>query len=166
MQKNNGSNAKNGGGQPTFEENKLATSFVKRIFDTIKSQNLTFKGLLKIMYPTANDQSLERLMDVADPKRNSSNVDEIPTKEEEDEVTEIFNLWDMDGNGDLDIVEFRSILRKMGIDDQEEIDEYFHEIDEDDGGSISVDEFRDWWFKVSAKPKASQSNNNSYQRRY
>lgn len=71
-------------------------------------------------------------------------VDEEKMKD----VTDLFKLMDEDGSGELDIVEFREVLRQMGIDDVEEQDAFFYEIDDDGGGTVSLEEFQEWWFNI------------------
>ena len=52
---------------------------------------------------------------------------------------------DEDGSGELDIFEFKDMMRKLGVDDPDEIGRYFKEIDEDESGLVDFEEFRDWW---------------------
>ena len=60
-------------------------------------------------------------------------VDEEKMKD----VTDLFKLMDEDGSGELDIMEFREVLKQMGIEDVEEQDAFFYEID-DDGAAPSA----------------------------
>lgn len=71
-------------------------------------------------------------------------VDEEKMKD----VTDLFKLMDEDGSGELDIMEFREVLKQMGIEDVEEQDAFFYEIDDDGGGTVSLEEFQEWWFNI------------------
>ena len=54
-------------------------------------------------------------------------------------LTEIFEIWDEDGNGMVDLREFRRAVRSLGYSDVplEHVDKIFREFDEDNSGLIS-----------------------------
>jgi hypothetical protein len=54
-------------------------------------------------------------------------------------LSEIFEVWDEDGNGMVDLREFRRAVRSLGYSDVplEHIDQTFHEFDEDNSGLMS-----------------------------
>ena len=59
-------------------------------------------------------------------------------------------VLDEDGNGELDVHEFRAFFRSLEGDEALEVDEddvegWFDELDADGNGVISMEEFRDWW---------------------
>ena len=117
-----------------------------QIFRRRGKREMTFKDVLGVMYPGATRAELDELDAVMRPKTPevTVEVDEAKMKD----VTDLFNLMDEDGSGELDLMEFREVLRQMGIEDVEEQDAFFYEIDEDGGGTVSLEEFQEWWFGI------------------
>jgi hypothetical protein len=69
-------------------------------------------------------------------------------------VREIFQLFDVDGSGDIDAKEFHELVFAMGeIMSNEEAAKYLAVLDKDGNGSISFDEFFEWWCKKDNNPK-------------
>lgn len=97
-------------------------------------------------WPPATRRELEEMDAVMRPKTPEVivEVDEEKMKD----VTDLFKLMDEDGSGELDIMEFREVLKQMGIEDVEEQDAFFYEIDDDGGGTVSLEEFQEWWFNI------------------
>ena len=60
----------------------------------------------------------------------------------------VFETFDDDGGGDLDITEFRGAMRKFGITeedaDDDDLNTLFKEADKDGGGSLDGEEFGAW----------------------
>uniref|UniRef100_A0A7S0X3G0 EF-hand domain-containing protein n=1 Tax=Mantoniella antarctica TaxID=81844 RepID=A0A7S0X3G0_9CHLO len=117
-----------------------------QMFKRRGKREMTFKDVLTVMYPQATKHEVEEMDAVMRPVTPEVvvQVDEEKMKD----VTDLFKLMDEDGSGELDIVEFREVLRQMGIDDVEEQDAFFYEIDDDGGGTVSLEEFQEWWFNV------------------
>eukprot|EP00924_Labyrinthula_sp_SR-Ha-C_P006738 snap_masked-scaffold_29-processed-gene-3.0-mRNA-1 protein AED:0.03 eAED:0.05 QI:0/-1/0/1/-1/1/1/0/172 len=64
------------------------------------------------------------------------------SKEEIQELQEIFNLVDTDGGGSISNEELRELMQTLGINaTQEEVDNMVREIDQDANGEIDFDEF-------------------------
>ena len=67
----------------------------------------------------------------------------------EDKIREMFELFDADGGGTIDVPELTNALVNLGISDtKEEIDRLVQEIDTDGSGEIDFDEFRDVMVKL------------------
>jgi len=63
-----------------------------------------------------------------------------------EEIEELFEQNDTDGNGDIDLAEFASLMREL--DDnilQRSLEIGFHEIDVNKDGRINLAEFLEWW---------------------
>ena len=57
-------------------------------------------------------------------------------------VSQMFDTYDLDQSGDIDFDEFSTGIRVIGLDlDTEELEELLGDLDEDGGGSVSLDEF-------------------------
>ena len=62
----------------------------------------------------------------------------------EDKIREMFELFDADGGGTIDVPELTAALVNLGISDTSaEIDKLVEQIDADGSGEIDFDEFRD-----------------------
>lgn len=63
-----------------------------------------------------------------------------------EEIEELFEQNDTDGNGDIDFGEFASLMR--GLDEnilEQSLEIGFREIDLDKDGRINLAEFLEWW---------------------
>ena len=59
---------------------------------------------------------------------------------------ESFDRFDKDGNGIIDLIEFRGLLEAIGSDlGRSEAEAAFDTIDKDENGLIDYDEFSTWW---------------------
>ena len=57
-----------------------------------------------------------------------------------------FAEYDKDGNGEIDLLEFRELVAALGLDlDPAAAEELFDSIDEDEEGTIDYEEFQAWW---------------------
>ena len=62
------------------------------------------------------------------------------------DVRQLFQDFDKDGNGRIDLVEFRQLVEKLGMPlDRGEAERLFDEIDEDETGLIDYEEFHTWY---------------------
>ena len=62
------------------------------------------------------------------------------------DVSEFFRQVDKDGNGCIDLIEFRELLGALGMDlEPAEAERRFDAIDEDENGLIEAEEFTRWW---------------------
>merc|ERR1711988_783299 len=64
--------------------------------------------------------------------------------EKEAELRHVFNLFDEDGSGSIDVDELGKIMQSMGLDlDDHELHLIFSQMDTDGGGEIEFREFAD-----------------------
>jgi len=71
-------------------------------------------------------------------------TDDLFTKD--DELLELFNRYDIDGDGFVDLYEFLHIVRELGEDPSREVLKLeFTAIDANDDGVVDFAEFSDWW---------------------
>lgn len=57
-----------------------------------------------------------------------------------------FSQADKDGNGEIDLLEFRELVAALGLElGVAEAEELFDSIDVDEEGTIDYEEFQDWW---------------------
>lgn len=62
------------------------------------------------------------------------------------DVREAFEQTDVDGNGQIDLIEFRTLLRTLGSSlDPAKAEQLFDVIDGDEDGLIGFDEFEAWY---------------------
>lgn len=65
-----------------------------------------------------------------------------------EEVEELFEQNDTDGNGDIDFDEFVALIRDLDEPmSQQTLEIGFREIDLDKDGRINFDEFLKWWLE-------------------
>jgi calmodulin len=63
-----------------------------------------------------------------------------------DEIREIFDHFDKDGNGTIEAVEFAALLQALGADMEDaEVAIGLEALDTDGNGRIDFDEFVSWW---------------------
>lgn len=68
------------------------------------------------------------------------------TEEREQELRETFDHFDRDGNGQIDLDEFRQLLAAMRADTSDaEAELGFSELDRDGNGTIDFDELVAWF---------------------
>jgi len=69
----------------------------------------------------------------------------------EAEVREVFEGHDRDGNGEIDLDEFRAVVASLGMElTSDEAERLFDTIDEDESGLIGYEEFYAWWSEAVA----------------
>jgi len=62
------------------------------------------------------------------------------------DIRESFDRFDRDGNGMIDLSEFRELLEAIGSDlGRAEVEAAFDTIDTDENGMVDYDEFSKWW---------------------
>lgn len=62
------------------------------------------------------------------------------------DIRETFDKYDKDGNGKIDLQEFRELLAELGdTNEPAKVETLFDEIDEDETGIIDFEEFEAWW---------------------
>jgi Ca2+-binding EF-hand superfamily protein len=63
---------------------------------------------------------------------------------------ERFDSFDADGNGKIDLIEFRKLLEAMGDGmGRAEAEAVFDSIDKDETGLVDFDEFFVWWSRYN-----------------
>jgi len=64
------------------------------------------------------------------------------------DVRESFDKFDKDGNGKIDLQEFRELVAALGdTNEPAQVEAIFDEIDEDETGMVDFAEFEQWWSK-------------------
>ena len=67
-------------------------------------------------------------------------------QEIDDDVREAFEQVDKDGNGSIDLIEFRRLMRSLGdTHAPAEVEAFFDTIDASEDGLIALEEFSEWW---------------------
>ena len=57
-----------------------------------------------------------------------------------------FGEFDKDGNGEIDLPEFRELVASLGLElDRAAAEALFDSIDTDEEGTIDYEEFQAWW---------------------
>ena len=123
-----------------LEKLKMVRSAIRRF-----GGKLRFTDFLGLMLPNATRAERAMVQDILYPREVELQSALVATAEETADIEAIFRQMDEDGSGELDIFEFKDMMRKLGVDDPDEIGRYFKEIDEDESGLVDFEEFRDWW---------------------
>ena len=72
-------------------------------------------------------------------------------------VIDMFNKIDVDGNGELDPLEFHMCMKEMGLDlDEKEVRLIMEKLDSDGGGSIGIDEFLEEMRQIHRKRRKDE----------
>lgn len=132
--------------------------FSESFFDVLDrdgSNSISFKELLRLMFPLANKRDMEYMMHAAYPVKDNSNkgpTELTPTQKQE--LTEIFALYDDDDSGEITVEEFRRATSRLGM-AKAEIQQLVTEIDADGSGTITLDEFLEGMKKAYLGPAAA-----------
>lgn len=69
-----------------------------------------------------------------------------PPRYDMTDIRKAFQDFDQDGNGKIDLVEFRTLVENLGMKlDRAEAEQLFDSIDEDETGLIDFEEFEVWY---------------------
>lgn len=70
------------------------------------------------------------------------------------DVKSAFEEFDEDGNGQIDLAEFRELVERLGVElEPAEAEELFDTIDVDETGLIDFAEFEAWWTTSGFAPQ-------------
>jgi len=70
------------------------------------------------------------------------------------DVKSAFEEFDEDGNGQIDLTEFRELVERLGVElEPAEAEELFDTIDVDETGLIDFAEFEAWWTTSGFAPQ-------------
>jgi len=98
---------------------------------------LSWKGFLRLLYPTANKEGIDKLVEIRTKAK-------ILTNDQLHDLEHLWQQWDIDGNGVVDKKEFTRGLIKLGLDPQK-TDAIYTAVDTNCNGTISQDEFAAWY---------------------
>jgi len=108
----------------------------------VGQESLTWKALLMLAYPKASEDGFEGLLAIHEKTKKldtlTANANELA------DLMSLWNMWDVDGSGELDPEEFRRALAMLNI-SSSEAESLYASIDDDANGFISLDEFARWW---------------------
>eukprot|EP01029_Cantina_marsupialis_P030861 TRINITY_DN854_c0_g1_i2.p2 TRINITY_DN854_c0_g1~~TRINITY_DN854_c0_g1_i2.p2 ORF type:complete len:132 (-),score=49.39 TRINITY_DN854_c0_g1_i2:187-582(-) len=111
--------------------------------DTDGSGSMSFKELLKVMYPHAGAKEIQVMTKWAFPlkKKVENKVLKQITPSQMAELQGIFRIYDTDKNGTLDLEEFSSLAEATGAFVEGELESIFRQSDVNADDSISFEEF-------------------------
>ena len=108
-----------------FEDSKNGDSIPKRYEDSEKDTYEEFPNIINLF----KDNSHKEKRDILNQRRIM-------------EITEAFNLFDKDCDGNIDIKELATVMRTLGYDpNKEELDDIIKTFDVDESGTIDKEEF-------------------------
>ena len=78
------------------------------------------------------------------PKKSNSTPINQTQEERKEMISQVFDMFDKDGNGEIETSELKSVLTAMGRKpDPKEMEEFYTKLDADKNGTISKKEFMD-----------------------
>eukprot|EP01090_Pellita_catalonica_P016807 TRINITY_DN4932_c0_g2_i1.p1 TRINITY_DN4932_c0_g2~~TRINITY_DN4932_c0_g2_i1.p1 ORF type:complete len:536 (+),score=66.01 TRINITY_DN4932_c0_g2_i1:54-1661(+) len=144
---------------PALGEEQLAEiRQVFRLFDKDGNGDISTSELKDFMNALGDDltqEEAENMIAALDSDNNGSlSFDEFVSfmrcqaKEREqtaeETVKQLFQLFDLEGDGSITVTEFKRIMSLVGGSlTQEEVNEIIHELDEDENGEIDLEEFKE-----------------------
>ena len=112
--------------------------------DGDKSGTVTFQEVLSILYPLAKKSDLEKMLAYtrAKPKKKDVVKKFTLTKEQEDEMGELFEMYDTDKSGSLSVRELTAAMTATGTFTREEVERIFEAADDDQSNEMDLAEFK------------------------
>mmetsp|Transcript_28622 Transcript_28622/g.51142 ORF Transcript_28622/g.51142 Transcript_28622/m.51142 type:complete len:136 (+) Transcript_28622:241-648(+) len=117
----------------------FSTDFTKAL-DKNGDGKITFKEYLVAYYRTATAKEIEMMLDWVKPEAVAEPVKEALTAEQVEEFTAIFNLYDKNRDGKLDLEEVKDAIKGCGF-ETDEAEDMIEEHDADKNGTFNFDEF-------------------------
>jgi Ca2+-binding EF-hand superfamily protein len=136
-----------------FKEKKMVT-------EVIRTQKLA-KLMRLLMLMTKLRATKKPAMDAgeATPKK-AYDMNDPKVRAEIDEISKIFDMYDEDNSGEVEIDELANMFRSFGISlNETEMKEMFVTLDADNSGSVSKEELIDWKMGQETHDKASEMKN-------
>ncbi|GMH40275.1 hypothetical protein BSKO_08179 [Bryopsis sp. KO-2023] len=134
----------------------MATGIFNQL-DPAGRGKVSFKQMMKMLFPTAPEADLKTMVELARPqdqqRKNKSMDQELLV-----DVSEIFRIYDDNGDGTLDLEEFVSAMGVCGFEDEDN-ETVFASIDTDGSGTVSLDEFIAWY--VEQEQPAAREDSSS-----
>lgn len=109
--------------------------------------SLLWRDMLLLAYPHATKEGLKGMITALEdfmrlpnpPKRKKG-----PSLREREDLDGMWDLFDLDGSGELDRYEFKIAMGLLNIHTNEGFLEVYNALDTDNNGTISKDEFAAW----------------------
>lgn len=141
------SNTKGGEGWLKFPSSLLCS--LKRHLENV--EQIEFQDMLRIVYPKATKAEAENMAEYVKEPKVETPPPEIDSDDELD-VDMMWEIWDKNGDGELDSFEFKEVLISLGIDadNPDEINYYYRQVDTDGSGLVSKEEFKRWFLSPNS----------------
>jgi calmodulin len=111
------------------------------IIDANGSESITFRELVKAMYPQASKEELTEIEKWAFPKEApKKKVRAELSPEQQLEIEAIFKLYDRDGSGSINLQELKNATLSLGM-GKGEVEKMFSSMDSDQDGTVTLAEF-------------------------
>lgn len=75
-------------------------------------------------------------------------------EEQEEELKEVFGVFDQNGDGFISAAELKSVLTRLGLADGDDVERMICNLDENSDGLVDFDEFKHMMTKVVREPKS------------
>eukprot|EP00854_Cymbomonas_tetramitiformis_P021216 gene21216-25488_t len=112
---------------------------------------LHFADMLRLVYTRATKNELALMAEAVRPKEKDEGT--VGETTDTADIDAMWALWDSDQSGELDEMEFREVLKGLGV-DPSEISDLYKQVDADQSGCISKQEFTDWWCNMGKEDEA------------
>mmetsp|Transcript_32256 Transcript_32256/g.70373 ORF Transcript_32256/g.70373 Transcript_32256/m.70373 type:complete len:177 (-) Transcript_32256:159-689(-) len=110
------------------------------VMDRNSDQKITFEEFINFHFPRTTRAEREKLLLWAYPAEEVVEKQNVISEEQQEEMKNIFLLYDSNGDGTLDISELVDALSASGY-DESELQVLFENIDRDGSGTLNFDEF-------------------------
>ncbi|PRP73165.1 ras and EF-hand domain-containing protein-like [Planoprotostelium fungivorum] len=133
----------------------LLTDSFFDIVDENQSETISFKELVKAMYPRATKEDLQHIHNWAFPPKTQKEKTYAITNEGREELASIFKLYDTDDSGEITLDEFRQATANLGFsyDDSRNM---FESIDLNKDNMVSLEEFIEGLGSTYLRPASTQ----------
>lgn len=140
---------------------KLPANFLSSLKKKIEDKEeegegrITFADMLRLVYTRATKNELALMAQAVRPKEKAEGTPGETT--DTADIDAMWALWDTDQSGELDEMEFREVLKGLGV-DPSEISDLYKQVDADQSGCISKQEFTDWWCNMGKEHEGNKAD--------
>mmetsp|Transcript_40673 Transcript_40673/g.77642 ORF Transcript_40673/g.77642 Transcript_40673/m.77642 type:complete len:661 (-) Transcript_40673:176-2158(-) len=160
--------AKEGVSKEARRASGVFTTLLARIKMLVQERGghaITLEEYFRLVYHSATKEQCRNIVRRIAAPRAKLTKDLSPSAAELAEVDRMWDLWDQDGNGELDEYEFVAVMRQLGVGARDEAVHFFQVADQGNRGFVDKEQFKEWFLLGDmTSAKAGMSSEPSVER--